>query len=71
MRLYHYAMVTTRGPWAHIDRTLGQYHTRFLADGTLHRLLTPIARLVEIKALQTVTGQGVEAARESLVIGTF
>jgi len=36
----------------------------------LHRLLTQIARLVEINALQTVTSQVVEAARESLVIGT-
>jgi putative transposase len=36
----------------------------------LHRLLTQIARLVEIKALQTVTNDVVEAARESLVIGT-
>jgi len=35
----------------------------------LHRLLTQIARLVEINALQTVTSQVVEAARESLVIG--
>src|SRR2546426_6836461 len=36
----------------------------------LHRLLTQIARLMEINALQTVTSQVVEAARESLVIGT-
>jgi DNA transposition AAA+ family ATPase len=36
----------------------------------LHRLLTQIARLVEINALQTVTHEVVEAARESLVIGT-
>ena len=36
----------------------------------LHRLLTQIARLVEINALQTVTSKVVEAARESLVIGT-
>jgi DNA transposition AAA+ family ATPase len=36
----------------------------------LHRLLTQIARLVEINALQTVTRAVVEAARESLVIGT-
>jgi hypothetical protein len=36
----------------------------------LHRLLTQIARLVEINALQTVTSTVVEAARESLVIGT-
>ena len=36
----------------------------------LHRLLTQIARLVEINALQTVTSEVVEAARESLVIGT-
>jgi hypothetical protein len=36
----------------------------------LHRLLTQIARLVEINALHTVTRQVVEAARESLVIGT-
>lgn len=35
----------------------------------LHRLLTQIARLVEINALHTVTSQVVEAARESLVIG--
>jgi DNA transposition AAA+ family ATPase len=36
----------------------------------LHRLLTQIARIVEINALQTVTSDVVEAARESLVIGT-
>jgi hypothetical protein len=36
----------------------------------LHRLITQIARLVEINALQTVTSAVVEAARESLVIGT-
>jgi DNA transposition AAA+ family ATPase len=36
----------------------------------LHRLLTQIARLVEINALHAVTRQVVEAARESLVIGT-
>jgi DNA transposition AAA+ family ATPase len=36
----------------------------------LHRLLTQIARLMEINALQTVTNKVVEAARESLVIGT-
>jgi AAA domain len=36
----------------------------------LHRLLTPIARLVEINAPCTITGEVVTAARESLVIGT-
>jgi len=36
----------------------------------LHRLLTQIARIVEINALQTVTREVVEAARENLVIGT-
>jgi DNA transposition AAA+ family ATPase len=36
----------------------------------LHRLMTQIARLVEINALQTVTRAVVEAAREGLVIGT-
>ena len=36
----------------------------------LHRLMTQIARLLEINALQTVTREVVEAARESLVIGT-
>src|SRR6266446_5046567 len=36
----------------------------------LHRLLTQIARLVEINALHTITSQVVEAARENLVIGT-
>ena len=36
----------------------------------LHRLLTQIARIVEINALQTVTSEVVEAAREHLVIGT-
>ena len=35
----------------------------------LHRLLTQIARLVEINALAQVTREVVEAARESLVIG--
>jgi DNA transposition AAA+ family ATPase len=36
----------------------------------LHRLLTQIARIVEINALQQVTSQAVETARVSLVIGT-
>jgi hypothetical protein len=36
----------------------------------LHRLLTQIARIMEINATQTVTRQIVEAARESLVIGS-
>jgi DNA transposition AAA+ family ATPase len=36
----------------------------------LHRLLTQIARLVEINALPTVTRHVVETARESIVIGT-
>lgn len=36
----------------------------------LHRLLTQIARLVEINALSRVTQEVVDAARESLVIGT-
>ena len=36
----------------------------------LHRLITQIARLMEINALHTVTCQVVDAARESLVIGT-
>ena len=36
----------------------------------LHRLLTLIARLMEINALKSVTREAVEAARESLVIGT-
>ena len=36
----------------------------------LHRLITQIARLVEINTLPAVTCQVVEAARESLVIGT-
>jgi len=35
----------------------------------LHRLVTQIARLLEINALEQVTHQVVEAARESLVIG--
>ena len=36
----------------------------------LHRLITQIARLVEINSLEQVTSEVVEAARESLVIGT-
>ena len=36
----------------------------------IHRLLTQIARIMEINAMPTVTRQVVEAARESLVIGT-
>ena len=36
----------------------------------LHRLLTQIARVMEINALHTITSEVVEAARESLVIGT-
>jgi hypothetical protein len=36
----------------------------------LHRLLTQVVRLLEINALRTVTSEVVEAARESLVIGT-
>jgi len=35
----------------------------------LHRLLTQVARLVEINALSRVTREVVEVARESLVIG--
>jgi DNA transposition AAA+ family ATPase len=35
----------------------------------LHRLLTQIARLVEINTLSQVTQEVVEAARETLVIG--
>jgi hypothetical protein len=35
----------------------------------LHRLLTQIARLVDINALSSVTTEVVEAARETLVIG--
>jgi hypothetical protein len=35
-----------------------------------HRLMTQIARFVEINARQTVTRKVVEAARESLVIET-
>jgi hypothetical protein len=35
----------------------------------LHRLLTQMARLVEINALSQVTRDVVEAAREALVIG--
>lgn len=37
----------------------------------LHRLLTQVARLVEINALGKVTSQVVEAARESLFIGVI
>jgi len=36
----------------------------------LHRLITQIARLVEINTLHTVTREVVEAARESLMMGT-
>jgi DNA transposition AAA+ family ATPase len=36
----------------------------------LHRLITQIARLMEINARQTVTCEVMEAAREGLVIGT-
>jgi len=35
----------------------------------LHRLLTQMARLVEINALSQITREVVETARESLVIG--
>ena len=36
----------------------------------LHRLLTQVARLMEINVLKSVTREAVEAARESLVIGS-
>jgi hypothetical protein len=36
----------------------------------LHRLITHMARLVKIHAWSRVTHQVVEAARESLVVGT-
>jgi hypothetical protein len=36
----------------------------------LDRLLTQIARVLEINSLRQVTGEVVEAARENLVIGT-
>jgi DNA transposition AAA+ family ATPase len=36
----------------------------------LHRLLTQIGRILEINNLKTVTSPVVDAARESLVIGT-
>ena len=36
----------------------------------LHRLLTQIGRVLEINKLEKVTRAVVEAARESLVIGT-
>jgi len=36
----------------------------------LHRLIAQIARIMEINELATITTQVVEAARESLVIGT-
>jgi hypothetical protein len=35
----------------------------------LNRLLTQIERILEINALEVVTKEAVEAARESLVIG--
>ena len=35
----------------------------------LHRLMTQVARLVEINALSQITREVVEVARESLVIG--
>jgi DNA transposition AAA+ family ATPase len=36
----------------------------------LQQLLTQVARIMEINALQRVTSEVVEVARESLVIGT-
>ncbi len=36
----------------------------------LHRLLTQIGRILEINTLEKVTPPVVDAARESLVIGT-
>lgn len=37
----------------------------------VHRLFDQIARILEINVLRTITSEVVEAARESLVIGTL
>ena len=37
----------------------------------VHRLFDQIARILEINGLRTITSEVVEAARESLVIGTL
>jgi hypothetical protein len=37
----------------------------------VHRLFDQIARILELNGLRTITSEVVEAARESLVIGTL
>jgi hypothetical protein len=50
--------------WSHVPSRRSNFRL-------LHRLLTQIARVVEINALTQVTREVVETARESLVIGTI
>ena len=54
----------THGPIAMILRVTGGNFR------LLHRLLTQIGRVLELNKLTSVTTSVVEAARESLVIGT-
>jgi hypothetical protein len=65
-RLSWYPQLYSRVGVVHAFRPLSAAEVR----GLLQHQWVPIARIVEINALSQVTREVVEAARESLVIGT-